>query len=76
MCRGTNSVGAWAPSNQKGFQLAEIIWSGLPHLSQKFVLRGNVSVMEDIFEFLCCIFGCRRNIAENNICDEIKEKTC
>jgi hypothetical protein len=32
--RGANSGGAWEPSAQKGFQLAEIIWSGLPQLSQ------------------------------------------
>ena len=49
---------------------------GLPQLSQKYVTRGNVSEMEEMFEFLCYIFGCRRNIAENHICDEIKEKTC
>ena len=41
--RGANSGGAWAPSAQKGFQLAEIIWSGLPQLSQNYVLGGKVS---------------------------------
>ena len=47
--RGANSGGAWAPSAQKGFQLAEIIWSGLPQLSQNYVLGGKVSAMAEIF---------------------------
>ena len=41
--RGANSGGA-----QKGFHLAEIIWSGLPHLSQNYVLGGKVSAMAEI----------------------------
>ena len=46
---GANSGGAWAPSAQKGFKLAEIIWSVLPQLSQNYVLGGKVSAMAEIF---------------------------
>ena len=45
MTRGANSGGAWAPSAQKGFQLAEIILSGLLKFSQIYVLGGKISKM-------------------------------